>query len=297
MSRRAYILFAAMAVIWGIPYLLIKIAVSELEPASLVFLRTAVASLILVPVAALRDDLRPLLAHWRWVLAYTVVEIAAPWILLSDAERHLTSSLAGLLIAGVPLVSALLVWLIGGDDRPDLRRVAGLVVGFVGVALVVGVDVAADDLFAVGEVGLVVVGYALGAMIIARRLASAPAAGVIAASLALTALAYAPVGIAGLPGALPSAPVLLSIAILGVVCTAAAFLLFFALIAEVGPIRATIITYFNPAVAIVLGVALLHEPLTVGIAAGFALIAVGSFLATRRARGMPAARAALSEAP
>lgn len=297
MSRRAYILFAAMAVIWGIPYLLIKIAVSELEPASLVFLRTAVASLILVPVAALRDDLRPLLAHWRWVLAYTVVEIAAPWILLSDAERHLTSSLAGLLIAGVPLVGALLVWLIGGDDRPDLRRVAGLVVGFVGVALVVGVDVAADDLLAVGEVGLVVVGYALGAMIIARRLASAPATGVIAASLALTALAYAPVGIARLPGALPSAPVLLSIAILGVVCTAAAFLLFFALIAEVGPIRATIITYFNPAVAIVLGVALLHEPFTLGIAAGFALIAVGSFLATRRPRGMPAARAALSEAP
>lgn len=297
MSRRAYILFAAMAVVWGIPYLLIKVAVSELEPATLVFLRTAVASLILVPVAALRGDVRPVLGRWRWLLAYTFVEIAAPWILLSDAERHLTSSLAGLLIAGVPLVGALLVWLVGGDDRPDLRRVVGLLVGFVGVALVVGVDVAADDLLAVGEVGLVVVGYALGAMIIARRLAGVPATGVIAASLALTAVAYAPAGIAGLPGRVPSAPVLLSVAILGIVCTAVAFLLFFALITEVGPIRATVITYFNPAIAIVLGVLLLKEPFTVGIALGFALIAAGSFVATRRAHGMPAARAALPEAP
>ena len=297
MSRRAYILFAAMAVIWGIPYLLIKVAVSELEPATLVFLRTAVGSLILVPVAALRGELRPLLGRWRWLLAYTFVEIAAPWILLSDAERHLTSSLAGLLIAGVPLVGALLVWLVGGDDRPDFRRVVGLLVGFVGVALVVGVDVAADDLLAVGEVGLVVVGYALGAMIIARRLAGAPATGVIAASLALAAVAYAPAGIAGLPGHVPSVPVLLSVGILGVVCTALAFLLFFALISEVGPIRATVITYFNPAIAIVLGVLLLKEPFTVGIALGFALIAAGSFVATRRARGMPAPRAALPEAP
>ncbi|HLZ48555.1 MAG TPA: DMT family transporter [Candidatus Limnocylindria bacterium] len=297
MSRRGYLLFAAMAVIWGIPYLLIKIAVSELEPASLVFLRTTVAGVILVPVAVLRGDIRPLLRRWRWVIAYTLVEVALPWILLSDAERRLSSSLAGLLIAGVPLVGALLVWLIGGDDRPDPRRVLGLVLGFMGVALVVGLDVAADDLLAVGEVGLVVLGYALGPIIITRRLAGAPSTGVVAASLALTALVYAPVGIAQLPPQPPSANVLLSIAILGVVCTAVAFLLFFALIAEVGPIRATVITYFNPAVAIVLGVVLLNEPLTLAIAAGFALIAAGSFIATRRAGGMPAARAALPEAP
>src|SRR5256714_4238666 len=273
MSRRGWRLFTAMAVIWRIPYLLIKVAVSELEPASLVFLRTTVAGAILVPVAVLRGDIRPLFQRWRWVIAYTFVEVAAPWILLSDAERRLSSSLAGLLVAGVPLVGALLVWLTGGDDRPDLCRVGGLLVGFVGVALVVGLDVAADDLIAVGEVGLVVVGYALGPIIITRRLAGAPSTGVVAASLALTALAYAPFGIAELPAHAPSTNVLLSIAILGVVCTAVAFLLFFALIAEVGPIRATIITYFNPAVAIVLGVVLLHERLTFAIAGGFVLIA------------------------
>jgi drug/metabolite transporter (DMT)-like permease len=286
MTRRGWILFAAMAVIWGIPYLLIKIAVAELTPATLVLLRTTVAGLILVPLAAVRGDIRPLLRGWRWVAAYTFVEVAAPWILLSDAERRLSSSLAGLLIAGVPLVGSLLVWVVGGDDRPDVRRVLGLIVGFVGVALVVGVDVAADDLIAVGEVGLVVIGYAIGPMIIARRLKGVPAVGVVAASLALTALACAPIGFAQLPAALPSTQVLLSVVVLGVVCTALAFLLFFALIGEVGPLRATIITYFNPAVALALGVLLLNEPFTVGIAAGFALIAIGSFVATRRPRGM-----------
>ena len=281
MSRRGWALFAAMALIWGIPYLLIKIAVAEVTPVTLVFLRTAIGTVILLPLAWRRGALAPLRPHWRAILLYTVVEVAGPWILLSDAERRLSSSLSGLLIAGVPLVSALLVWATGGTDRLDRRRVAGLVVGLVGVAVLVGLDVSADDLGAAGEVGLVVVGYALGPMIIARRLAGVPSVGVVVASLGLTALAYAPIALGQLGAALsPQAGA--AIAILGVVCTALAFILFFALIAEVGPTRATVITYFNPAVALVLGVALLGEPLTLGIALGFGLIAVGSFVATRR---------------
>lgn len=270
-----------MAVIWGIPYLLIKIAVAELTPATLVFLRTTLGATLLVPLAVTRGEVRPLFRYWKPVLGYTFVEVAGPWILLADAERKLSSSLAGLLIAGVPLVGALLALLFGGD-RPDARRLAGLVVGLIGVGLVVGFDVATDDLVAVGEVALVVLGYAIGAMIIGRQLNGVPTVGVVAASLALTAAAYAPVGIAQLPPAMPTAPVLLSVAILGIVCTALAFLLFFALIGLVGPIRATIITYFNPVVALVLGVVLLAEPLTVGMIAGFGLIALGSFVATRR---------------
>lgn len=161
---------------------------------------------------------------------------------------------------------------------------AGLIVGFVGVGLVVGLDVATDDPVAVGEVALVVVGYAIGPMIVARQLNGVPTVGVVAASLALTVLAYAPLGIAQRPAVIPSTQVLLSVGILGVVCTALAFLLFFALIGEVGPIRATIITYVNPAVALMLGVLLLAEPFTVGIALGFVLIAIGSLVATRRTR-------------
>src|SRR6266508_750956 len=189
-----------------------------------------------------------------------------------------------LFIAGVPLVGAALAWSMGGDDRPDTRRAIGLLIGFLGVAVLVGLDVSTDDLGAVAAIGLVVVGYATGAMIIGRWLRAAPTTGVVAVSLALTAVVYAPVALAQLPASVPSAQALVSVATLGVVCTALAFLLFFALIAEVGPNRATVITYLNPAVALVLGVLLLVEPFTPGIAIGFLLILLGSFVATRRSR-------------
>jgi drug/metabolite transporter (DMT)-like permease len=158
----------------------------------------------------------------------------------------------------------------------------GLAVGFLGVAAMVGLDVSYRDLSAVGEVLLVAIGYALGPMIIARKLNDLPPLGVVAASLALTGLAYLPFGLTHLPVALPPVPVLLSVAILGVVCTALAFMLFFALIGEVGPARATVITYVNPAVALLLGVLILGEPFTFGASAGFLLIVLGSYLATRR---------------
>jgi len=271
-----------MSLIWGIPYLFIKIAVGELTPASLVFLRTAVGGVLLLPIAFARKDLGSLLPHWRWIVAYTFVEVAAPWFLLSDAERRISSSLSGLLIALVPSLGAILAWATGSDDRLDLRRIAGLGLGFLGVAALVGLDVSADDIGAVGEVALVALGYALGALIISRKLAGLPLFGVVASSLALTTIVYAPVGIAQLPRQLPSPEVILAVIVLGVVCTALAFMLFFPLIAEVGAVRATVITYVNPAVALALGVALLHEPLTIGIVLGFVLIVAGSVLATRR---------------
>ncbi|HET8568641.1 MAG TPA: DMT family transporter [Candidatus Limnocylindria bacterium] len=285
MTSRGWLLFAAMAVIWGIPYLFIKIAVAELTPAALVFLRTVLGAALLLPLAAARGDLGALRRYWRPLLVYTFVEVAAPWLLLADAERRISSSLAGLLIAGVPLVGALLAWLGAQHDRPDARRTLGLVVGLAGVALVVGLDVKADDLGAVVEVGLVAVGYAVGAMIIGRQLRAAPTVAVIAASLAITALAYAPFAIPQLPSEMPSGRAILSVAVLGAICTALAFVLFFALIGEVGANRATVITYFNPVVALVLGVAVLAEPLTVAMGAGLALIVAGSYVATRRSRG------------
>ena len=286
-----------MAVIWGIPYLLIKIAVGELTPAALVLLRTAVGAALLLPVAAARGWLAPLLPYWRWVIAYTVVEVSLPWFLLSDAERRLSSSLTGLLVAAVPLIGAVVQRLTRGDDRMDPGRVAGLLVGLVGVAVLVGLNVSFRDLGAVGEVGLVAIGYATGPIIIARRLPQLPAVGVVAASLALTAIVYAPLALPQLPRTLPSGRVLLAVGILAIVCTALAFLLFFALIGEVGPVRATIITYFNPAVALLLGVALLREPLTVGAVIGFGLILVGSVLATRRSSELAGAGAFQSPNP
>jgi drug/metabolite transporter (DMT)-like permease len=272
----------AIAFIWGIPYLFIKIAVGELTPATLVLLRSALAALLLLPIALARNDLARLRPYWKWILAYTFVEVAAPWYLLSDAERRISSSLAGLLIAAVPSIGAVLALVIGGE-RLDSRRIVGLALGFLGVAALVGLDVHVDDLGAIGQVGLVSLGYAIGPIIIERKLGGVPAMGVVAASLGLTTIVYAPFGIAQLPSALPSPPVLFAVAVLGIVCTALAFVVFFALIAEVGGPRATVITYVNPAVALALGVVLLNEPLTLGIAIGFVLIVLGSVLATRRA--------------
>jgi len=292
-SRRALLLFCVMCVVWGIPYLFIKIAVSSMTPASLVFLRTGIGALLLLPVAIARREVRAVLPAWRWILAYTVAELGVPWFLLSSAETKLSSSLSGLLIAAVPLVGALLAWITRSEHQVDARRLAGLGLGLAGVGVLLGFDVSVHDLGAVGEIGLCAVGYAVGPMIISRKLSQLPSVGVVAASLTVCAVAYAPLGILQLAGGHPTAGALASAVTLGVVCTALAFVLFFALIAEIGPVRATVITYFNPAVALVLGVVVLSEPLRLGAVLGFALILVGSFFATRR---QPAASPPVPEA-
>jgi drug/metabolite transporter (DMT)-like permease len=216
------------------------------------------------------------------VIVYTVIEIAIPWLLLSSAEKRLSSSLSGLLVAAVPLVGAVLSRTTGGSDHMDRRGVAGLVLGMVGVAALVGFDVSGAEVGAVAAVAVVVLCYAIGPMILARFLGNLPSLGVVAASLGLCAIGYAPVGILQAPGHLPNGRVLAALAVLGVVCTAVAFVAFFHLIGEIGPVRATVITYINPAVAVALGVAFLGESFTVGTGLGFALVLAGSFLATRR---------------
>jgi drug/metabolite transporter (DMT)-like permease len=282
MSRRGALLFASMCFIWGVPYLMIRVAVRELAPVTLVFLRTAIGAAILAPFAAWRRELRPLLRHAGPLLAYTVVEVVIPWVLLARAETKLTSSLTGLLIAAVPLVGAVVVAVTGARERQGRRRWLGLLVGIGGVAALVGLDIGQVDVVSVAEIGCVAVCYAIGPIILSRRLSDVPALGVVAASLVIAALAYAPFAASQWPSSMPSAHVVESVIGLAVLCTALAFLVFFALIAEVGPVRATVITYVNPAVAAVLGVAVLSEQLSAGMLAGFALILVGSVLATGR---------------
>jgi drug/metabolite transporter (DMT)-like permease len=280
MNRRGALLFAAMCVIWGIPYLLIRVAVRELAPVTLVFARTALGALLLTPVAAWRGELRPLLRHWKPLLVYTAAEVAIPWVLLARAETRLTSSLTGLLIAAVPLVGAVIVTLTGERERQGGRRWFGLLVGIGGVAALVGLDFGQVSVVALVEVALVAVGYAVGPIILARRLGELPVFGVVAASLIVSAIVYAPFAAARLPAQMPSAHVLESVVGLAVVCTALAFVIFFALIAEVGPVRATVITYVNPAVAAVLGVLVLSEHISAGMVLGFALVLAGCVLAT-----------------
>jgi drug/metabolite transporter (DMT)-like permease len=287
-SRRGWILFAAMCVIWGIPYLLIKVGVGALTPASLVLVRTGLATVLLLPVAAARGELRVLLPRWKPLLAYTIAELAVPWLCLSSAEQRLSSSLAGLLVAAVPLVGAVLARVAGGAERLGVRRLIGLLVGLGGVAALVWGDFGGGNAVAFGEMAIVVIGYALGPLILSRSLSDLPGLGVVAVSLAVTAVLYLPVGVAQLPARWPSGRVLAAILVLAVVCTAIAFLVFFALIDEVGPVRATVITYVNPAVAVALGVVFLDEPFTVRIAVAFVLILAGSVLATGRSRSVAA---------
>ncbi len=278
MSRRGWLLFGAIAVIWGLPYFFIRIAVRDVEPATLVFLRTGLAALILLPFALHRRQLRALLIDWPAVLGYTVTEITVPWFLLATAEQKLTSSLAGLLIATVPIIGAAIAWALG-HERLGAKRVVGLFLGFAGVVVLAGVGMKESNLLSMGENILCAVGYAVAPMIVSRRLAKVPSFEVVTASMVVTALVYLPFGLTHLPRHF-HAETLESIVTLSVVCTVLAFLLFFALIKEIGPTRSLVVTYVNPAVAVLLGILALGEPFTVGIAIGFPAIIAGSVLAT-----------------
>jgi drug/metabolite transporter (DMT)-like permease len=289
-SRRGLALFVAMCVIWGIPYLLIKVALRGLGPVDLVFVRFVLGAVLLVPIALTRVKVGPLLGRWGWIVAYTIIEMGIPWVLLSDAELRISSSLSGLLVSTVPLIGVGIGLLTRSGERHGWRRILGLCIGLVGTGVLVGFDVSSSTFGAIAEVLVVAICYATGPFIINRKLSDLPALGVIASSLLLAALAYAPAALIQLPHAWPSAQSIAAVVTLGVVCTALAFLLFFALISEIGPVRATVITYVNPAVAVTLGVLLLNERLTAGIVVGFALILSGSVLAARAAppRSRPA---------
>ena len=282
MSKRGWILFLTLGVLWGMPYLLIRIAVGAFDPVIVAASRTLIGALLLLPVALHRAALAPAFAKWKWLVAFTLIEISVPWWLLGHAETRLNSSTAGLLIAVVPLFAALIVTKLG-HEKLEPRRLLGLTLGFVGVASLVGLDVHFDDLLAVAATIVVALCYAIGPIIIDRKLKDVPAIGVITGSLIVATLFYAPFAPFLLPESVP-VQAALSVVGLGVLCTAAAFLGFFALIAEVGPSRATVITYVNPAVAIVLGAVVLHEPLTLGMAIGFPLVILGSILGTHRVK-------------
>lgn len=286
MTRRGLILFAALGIAWGIPYLFIKVAVGELEPAMVVLARSALAAVLLLPLAFFRREVWPVLRRWKPMLAYTVVEIVIPWYFLSSAEQKLPSSTAGLLLAAVPLAGVAVAFALGRPARLSGMNWIGIVIGMLGVAALVGLDIGGSDLWAVGEMAIVVVGYALGPAILSRWMPDLPGVGVVAVSLAGAAIAYIPLVIVtgSWPSVWPSAAVTVAIIVLAVVCSALAFLFMIGLIAEIGPVRATTITYVNPAVAILAGVVVLGERVTVWTIVGFVLVLAGSYLVTRRRR-------------
>jgi drug/metabolite transporter (DMT)-like permease len=282
MTRRGLLLFIAMSVIWGISYLFIRIAVKELAPVVLVFVRCVIGALLLLPIVLARGELRGLLKRWLPLVAFAAVEIGIPWFMLSSAEQQITSSLAGLLVSAVPLVGVVIATSFGSREHLGLASISGLLLGLAGVAAIVGLDFRASGWVALVEMALVVVCYAAGPVIVSRYLGGLPSMGVTAVALAGCALIYAPWAALQWPRSVPHADAIVSVLVLAVVCTAIAFVLFFALIGEIGPVRATVITYINPAVAAVAGVIVLRENFTAGMAIGFVLVLAGSVLATRR---------------
>jgi drug/metabolite transporter (DMT)-like permease len=283
MTRRAWIAFAALSTIWGVPYLFIRIAVrGGMPPLVLAWGRVTLAAAILLALAAHAHTLGALRGRGRAILGLAVAEIVVPFSLIAAGEQHISSSLAAIEIATVPLVVAVLALRFDPSERPTAMRAVGLGVGFVGVVTLVGIDVAGRTSELVGSAAILVaaVGYAIGPMIIKHRLGGLDARAAMGASLAVAALILAPLAVLTWPARAPTAGSFVAVGALGVLCTAVAFLILPILIVEAGPGRATVITYINPLVAVLLGVTLLGEQPGAGAVAGLLLILAGSWLST-----------------
>jgi drug/metabolite transporter (DMT)-like permease len=286
-SRKALLLFLSVGVIWGTPYFFIAIAIEHFHTASVVFLRVFLGAVVLLPIAIKKGVLRKTLKAWPWVLAFAVLEMVGPWWLITEAEREISSSLAGLLVTTVPFVAAFLVGLLGDRSAWHPKTVLGLIIGFAGVVSLVGIDVLQGSLVLTPVLMVLAsaVGYAVAPIVANRTPGDVPTLGVIAVSLTMVTVIYAPFAAFTLPAdimAMPSIGAWASIAVLGFFCSALAFVIFFDLIREIGPARASLITYVNLAVAMVLGVVFLAEPLTLGMLVGFPLVVLGSYLASRQ---------------
>jgi drug/metabolite transporter (DMT)-like permease len=282
MTARAWWLFAAVSILWGIPYLFIKLAVEDISPIWVAFGRIVVAFAVLLPYAWHKGALRGLGKHWKPLLIYSVVEICLPWPLIGFGEERVSSGLAAILIAAVPLIVALMALRIDHEERAEGARLVGLIVGFTGVIVLLGLDVAGrpGELLGALAILLAAVGYAAGPMIIKHRFREIDPLGPVTASMGISALVLAPAAAFSAPSEMPSTQTLLSVLVLGLACSALGFLLFFALIHAVGPGRATVITFVNPVVAVALGIVLLDEGLGPSAVAGLLLILAGSWLST-----------------
>ncbi len=285
MSRKGLLLLLATGVAWGIPYFFIRIAVAQFDVAAVVLARVVIGASILIPLAIHRGALVSAFKNFKWVLAFAVIEMVIPWFLITHAEKSITSGLAALLIATVPIWGALIAYWFGGDKTvKHPRTLAGLALGFIGVALLVGIDSVTGQLDFIGALGVLIaaIGYAVAPAIAERKLQHIDSSGVIGLSMLIVAIVYAVPGSMGFAAAKPDAMGWLSLGILGLICSSIAFVAFFALIREVGSARATITAYLNTAIAVVIGVLFLSEPLTAGIIIGFPLVLIGSYLASKK---------------
>jgi len=288
MTRKGLLLFIAAGIAWGLPYLFIRVAVEHFSTPTIIFARTLIGAAVLLPLAIKQGAIKPALKAWPWVVAFALIEMAGPWWLITEAERSISSGLAGLLVATVPFFALILalIWL---KDRSVLhpKTLIGLAIGFIGIILLVGIDTFAGHIELLPVLMMIAasIGYAIAPMMVSQKAGDVPTIGVISLSMALVAVLYAPSSFATLPAEIAANPPIegwVALFVLGAVCSALAFVIFFALIKQIGSARSTLITYVNTAVAIALGIIFLGEPLTAGIAVGFPLVLLGSWWASKR---------------
>jgi drug/metabolite transporter (DMT)-like permease len=295
MTRRAWLAFAGCSVLWGVPYLFIRIAVrGGVPPALLACGRVSLAAVVLLTLAARAGTLPQLRGRWRAVIAYGVVEVSVPFPLIAAGEQRVSSSLAAIVVASVPLIGAVLALRFDHSERPTPLRAAGLIIGFVGVIVLMGLDATGSgrELLGAGAILVAAVGYAIGPMILKLKLGGVDPRALMGASLAAAAVVLAVPAVLSAPARTPTTGAIASVIVLGLVCTAAAFVVLAVLIREAGTSRALVITYINPVIAVALGVTLLGEQPGAGAVAGLLLILAGSWLSTG-GRLPPAGEAAM----
>jgi drug/metabolite transporter (DMT)-like permease len=283
MSRKALFHFVLVGILWGIPYLLMKVAVEDFPPAAVVAGRTLIGASILIPVALYRKKFKGAVLGFKFVAFYALMEMIGPWILITTAEQKINSGLAGLLVSTVPIFATIITSLRGDHSVWQFKRIIGIVVGFIGLILVVGIEslTGTSDPLSIAMVILAAMGYSYAVIMVTSNLPLVDGIAINGLAMALTTIFWAPVAIAQWPSSI-SLDSALSLVALGVLSTAFAFILFFKLMEEIGPARGSLVTYLNTAVAVVLGVIILREPLTAGIIIGLPLVLVGSYLASRK---------------
>ena len=284
MTKAGWSRFILLGFLWGTPYLFLKVAVEEISPAVIVFLRVLIGAIVLLPIAMRKKTLFIARKHWPFLILYTITELIGPWYLITNAEQKISSGLAGLLVATVPIWAALLASIFGDQTVWHKSRLFGLIIGFIGVVAVVGIESISgrQDIVSIGMVILAAMCYAYAINMINRRIPQVPGLALNTWAMLITSFVYLPFAVVSWPSKRPSIEAMGSVIGLGVLCTAIAFIIFFKLVAEVGPPRASLITYLNTAFAVLLGVVLLSEPLTIGIAIGLPLVLIGSYLASRK---------------
>ena len=285
MSRKSLFYFLLVGFLWGIPYLLMKVAVEEIPPSAIVAGRTLIGAAILIPVALYRKTFKGAVLGFKYVAFYALLEMIGPWILISTAQKKIDSGLAGLLISTVPIFAAIITSLRGDHSVWQFKRMFGIVVGFIGLIAVVGIESFSGNSHpaSIAMMILAAMGYSYAIIMVTTNLPLVDGIAINGLAMAITSIFWAPLAIAQWPAQVSLKPALSLIA-LGVLCTALAFLIFFKLLAEIGPARGSLVTYLNTSVAVVLGVIVLDEPITIGLIVGLPLVLIGSYLASKKSQ-------------